>query len=134
MIALDTNVLIYACDKSDRRKQQIALDLIAASTDGVLLWQVACEFVAASRKLKEQGFTPSDSWDRLSEFIELFALTTPAADSLTLAREFHLTDGVAFWDSLIVAGCLTEGISTLYSEDIPSRDSFGQLRIINPFV
>ena len=28
MIALDTNVLIYACDKSDPRRQQVALDLI----------------------------------------------------------------------------------------------------------
>ena len=46
MTALDTNVLIYACDKSDPRRQQIELELIATVTDGVLLWQVACEFVA----------------------------------------------------------------------------------------
>lgn len=36
MTALDTNVLIYACDKSDPRRQQIALDLIAQAADGVL--------------------------------------------------------------------------------------------------
>ena len=36
--ALDTNVLIYACDKSDPRRQQIALELIATVKDGVLLW------------------------------------------------------------------------------------------------
>ena len=51
MIALDTNILIYACDKSDARRQQVALDLVSGTADGVLLWQVACEFVAASRKL-----------------------------------------------------------------------------------
>jgi hypothetical protein len=50
-IALDTNILIYACDREDSRRQQIAIDLVANSPDGVLLWQVACEFVAASRKL-----------------------------------------------------------------------------------
>ncbi len=27
MIALDTNVLIYACDKADLKRQQVALDL-----------------------------------------------------------------------------------------------------------
>ena len=37
MIAVDTNVLIYACDQSAPRRQKIALDLIAASADGVLL-------------------------------------------------------------------------------------------------
>ena len=62
MIALDTNILIYACDKADPQRQQAALDLIASSTDGVLLWQVACEFVAASRKLRSQGFTVDDAW------------------------------------------------------------------------
>ena len=35
MIAVDTNVLIYACDQSDPRRQQIALDLIATSRNGM---------------------------------------------------------------------------------------------------
>ena len=61
MIALDTHVLLYACDRADSRRQQIAIDLIANRRDGVLLWQVACEFVAASRKLSAQGFTASDA-------------------------------------------------------------------------
>ena len=38
MIALDTNVLLYACDRADSRRQQIAIDLGANSKDGVLLW------------------------------------------------------------------------------------------------
>ena len=55
MIALDTNILIYCCDSRDTRRQQIALDLVAGTTEGILPWQVACEFIAASRKLAEQG-------------------------------------------------------------------------------
>ena len=39
MIGVDTNVLIYACDQADPRRQTIALDLITNSSDGVLLWQ-----------------------------------------------------------------------------------------------
>jgi predicted nucleic acid-binding protein len=62
MIAIDTNVLIYACDQADPRRQKIAIDLIANAQDGVLLWQVACEFLAASRKLDKQGFTPAQAW------------------------------------------------------------------------
>jgi predicted nucleic acid-binding protein len=63
MIALDTNVLIYACDKADLRRQRAALDPVSNAPDGVLLWQVACEFVAASGKLKFQGFTTPNAWD-----------------------------------------------------------------------
>jgi len=57
MIALDTNVLIYCCDSRDPRRQEIALDLVAGTTDGISPWQVACEFIAASRKLAAQGLT-----------------------------------------------------------------------------
>jgi predicted nucleic acid-binding protein len=62
MIAFDTNILIYACDRADSTRQQRAIELISTAMDGVLLWQVALEFVAASRKLGAQGFTASDAW------------------------------------------------------------------------
>ena len=64
MTALDTNVLVYACDTADPAKQQRALQIIEDTRDGVLLWQVACEFLAASRKLVAQGFTPGQAWAR----------------------------------------------------------------------
>ena len=46
MIAVDTNVLIYACDQADAKRQKVALDLITNAQDGVLLWQVGCEFIS----------------------------------------------------------------------------------------
>ena len=55
MIAVDTNVSIYACDQADPRRQKVALDLITNGQDGVLLWQVACEFLSPSRKLGKRG-------------------------------------------------------------------------------
>jgi predicted nucleic acid-binding protein len=133
MTALDTNILIYACDKSDPRRQQIALDLIATAADGVLLWQVACEFVAASRKLNDQGFTPTDAWNRLTDFLGVFRLMLPSANVFTRAQDLHVNHSVSFWDALIVAACLESGVHTLYSEDIPGRDSFGPLKVVNPF-
>lgn len=133
MIVLDTNVLIYACDKAEPERQQRALALIDRVTDGVLPWQVACEFIAASRKLQGQGFTPADAWDRLADFRQLFRFVVPSPAVLPLAQKLHLDSNVSFWDALLVAGCLDAGVGTLYSEDIPSRDEFGPLRVVNPF-
>ena len=73
MIALDTNVLIYAYDGAEPKRQQTAVDLISAVQDAVLLWQVACEFIAASRKLLDEAgddlFTfvrfPNTQWKAL---------------------------------------------------------------------
>ena len=133
MIAVDTNVLIYACDQSEPRRQSIALDLIASSMNGVLLWQVACEFLAASRKLSKQGFTPIQAWNRLLEFRELLTLVLPTAANLVHAKELHVAHSVSLWDALILAACVEAGVDTFYSEDVPGLETVETLRVINPF-
>lgn len=115
-VAVDTNILICACDQADPRRQTIALDLITNSSDGVLLWQVACEFLAASRKLAKQGFTPTQAWNRLAEFQDLMPLVVPTAANLLRAKDFPLTRQTPLWDALILAACVDAGVDILYSE------------------
>lgn len=115
MTAIDTNILIYCCDQKEPRRQERAFEILAGATDGVLLWQVAVEFVAASRKLASQGFTAAHAWARLHEFMDVLPL-------------------VSFWDALIVAACVDCGVQTLYSEDLPAADRGTGIRIVNPFV
>ena len=102
--------------------------------DGVLLWQVACEFVAASRKLRSQGFTTVDAWDRLADYLAIFPLILPAAAALERARILHAQEGWSFWDAMIVASCLECGVTCLYSEDLPGRAVRGSLEVVNPFL
>jgi predicted nucleic acid-binding protein len=133
MTALDTNVLIYSCDKGDLRRQATALEIISTTTDAVLLWQVACEFVAASRKLSAQGFTAAHAWNRLAEFLGLFPLILPTPGVFHRAALLHTEHGWSFWDAMIVAACLEAGVNRLYSEDLPGHDVPGGLEIVNPF-
>lgn len=133
MIALDTNVLLYSCDQADRRRQRKALELVSGTVEGVLLWQVACEFVAASRKLSAQGFTADHAWDRLAEFLALFPLKLPTPGVLGRAQLLHARNGWSFWDAMIVAACRECGVTRLYSEDLPGRRVTEGLEIINPF-
>ena len=123
MTGVDTNVLIYACDKGEPTKQEQALRVISSLADGVLLWQVACEFVAASRKLADQGFAPAAAWDRLSEYMALFPLVLPTAKTFAKARTLHVDKQVSFWDGLIIGACLDCGVTLLYSEDLPGSES-----------
>jgi predicted nucleic acid-binding protein len=132
MNAVDTNVLIYACDSRDEAKQELALRLIEKTPSCVMLWQVACEFIAASRKLAPWGFTAEQAWDRLSEFVELLPLVPPSPAALRIARELHTDRQVAFWDAVLVAGCIQSGVRTLYSEDLPAA-RIPNLQVLNPF-
>ena len=128
MIAVDTNVLIYACDQAEPRRQKLALDLVTDSEGGILLWQVACEFLAASRKLGKQGFTSTDAWNRLAEFRDLLPLVLPSEGIFVRAKELHLTRGASFWDALILAACVEAGVEIFYSEDLPAFDHFDGVR------
>lgn len=132
MIALDTNVLVYAFDHGTPAKQVVATELIRETREGILLWQVACEFIAASRKLKSLGFSENDAWTHLQRFLGYWTLQVPGRSVLERAR-LLCSSGWAFWDALVVAGCLDGGITRLYSEDIPGRAAPIGLEIVNPF-
>jgi predicted nucleic acid-binding protein len=97
--------------------------------DGVLLWQVACEFIAASRKT---GGEPTAAWERLSEVQAVFPLSVPTPAVLKRARTIATESQVNIWDALIYAACLEAGVECLYSEDLPGQAIAG-LRIVNPF-
>jgi predicted nucleic acid-binding protein len=77
MNAVDTNVLMYVHDPRDPRKQAIADSLVHSLPDGVLLWQVACEFIAASRKLAPYGFSQADAWQAINLLQALWTTKLP---------------------------------------------------------
>ncbi len=133
MIALDTNVLIYCCAEGDPQGKAVALDLVANAEDGVLLWQVAAEFIAASRKLSAQGFTAVAAWERLAEFMDIFPLVLPTPEILERVRRLHTERQIAFWDAMLIGACLTCGVTRLYSEDLPSHTPINGLEVVNPF-
>jgi predicted nucleic acid-binding protein len=134
MDAVDTNVLIYARDPRDLVKQQKAVNLTIGLTDGALLWQVACEYLAASRKLALYGFTQAQAWHELKQMQVRWRLILPSADVLQRAEILTATHNLSFWDALLVAACIEGSITRLYTEDFD--DSLSQttgVEIVNPF-
>lgn len=133
MNAVDTNILIYARDPRDPRKQAVAASLLSSLTDGVLLWQVACEYIAASRKLKNYGFTADQAWGDVRRLQNLWATKLPSWAVMARAEELMSRYALSSWDALIVAACLEGGVTRLYSEDFDDSAAATGLQIINPF-
>lgn len=133
MNAVDTNVLIYAHDPRDSRKQQTAARLISSLTDGVLLWQVACEYVAASRKLERLGFDLQQVWADLDDLRRVWRTATPTWETMLRARRLLDRYSLSSWDALLIAACLESGVTRLYSEDFDDSVRAAGLEIINPF-
>ena len=102
--------------------------------DGGLLWQVACEFIAASRKLTDVGYTQAQAWGELEQLRRLWQVILPSEGILLRAERLTATHSLSFWDSLLVAACIEGGITRLYTEDFDSSLSKATgIEIINPF-
>jgi predicted nucleic acid-binding protein len=134
MNAVDTNVLIYVHDPRDPRKQSIATELVREITNCALLWQVACEYVAASRKLQAFGFGPQDAWNDLRRLHTLWQSVLPNWTHHLKCESLMQGHSLSFWDALLLATAIEEGIGTLYSEDLASVGQIPGIKIINPFI
>jgi predicted nucleic acid-binding protein len=132
MTAVDTNILFYAHDRRDERKRQIAAGLIESLSDGVLLWQVACEYLWTSRKLESQDYSYADALADVDELRIGWETALPTWAVLDNARVLR-GRGFSHWDSLLVAACLDAGVTTLYSEDFDSRVRIEGIWVVNPF-
>lgn len=134
MNAVDTNVLLYVHDPRDPVKQDIAARLVRSLTDAVLLWQVACEYLAASRKLEPYGYSLSKAFEDLRDLHRIWPTCLPGWGVVDRAEDLLRRCSLSFWDAMIIAQCLEANVEELYSEDLGVHPLVDRLRITNPFV
>jgi predicted nucleic acid-binding protein len=133
MNAVDTNILIYVHDYRDPAKQAIAESLIQTLPDAVLLWQVACEYIAASRKLEPLGYSRDKAWQDILKIQKIWLTQLPTWEVLYRTEELMKNYTLSSWDALIIAACLEIGVKRLYSEDFDTSAQAEGLEIVNPF-
>lgn len=130
---LDTNVLIYAHDGRDPRKQTCARELIRRllrERRGVLSLQVLQEFfAAATRKLRMDS---EDARRRILQYSR-FDVVTLGVPDLVAAIDLHRLHDLSFWDALIVRAALNGACTTLHTEDMQSGYVVETLRVRDPF-
>ena len=129
----DTNVLVYADDKSSPAKQRRAVALVAEhrrAGTGVVSLQVLQEyFVASTRKLKVDPAVARRKVELLSEF----DVAAPDLSDVLAAIDLHRLHGFSFWVALVLRAAQQSGCTVLLSEDFQDQRELDGLRIVNPF-
>ena len=133
LVFVDTNVLIYALDSTDPKKQQAAkawrINLWDGQT-GRVSYQVLQEFYAqVTRKW------PSFREAARAEVLDLLTWKPVSIDAV-LKRSWEVQDRyqLSFWDSLIVAAAKSASCHFLLTEDLQSGQDFDGLLVVNPFL
>jgi predicted nucleic acid-binding protein len=133
MLSLDTNVLVYAADRTAGVRHAAARSIVDRATllGAALTEQALLEFFhVATRKGK---MTASEAGLVVRKFTQEFELLLPQAtivdDTLVLQSRYQLS----IWDAHLLAVCNAHGCDHLLSEDLQDGAAYGTVMVVNPF-
>ena len=132
---VDTNVLVYAFDRSEPLKRARSLDILEGAVDPnalVISTQVLQElFVVFTRRLEN----PLDHETAARAVADLAALpvVVTGPETVLAAIELCETLSLSFWDALIVQAALEAGCAMLLTEDLQDGLAIGSLTVRNPY-
>ena len=134
-VFVDTNILVYAHDRSAGEKHQRAQEIVLGlweSADGCLSLQILQEFyVTVTRKVA----APMNAESAVEIVRELSAWTVhePDTDDLLAAIDIQRRYQISFWDAMIVRSANALGCDVLWSEDLNAGQVYGRVELKNPF-
>lgn len=131
---LDTNVLVYAYDPSDRRKQQTAQGLVRRALAGeiIISTQVLAEFAVTLLHKMSPPARPEDVAAVL-DALGPIGVVVPDSDIVRRAVEARGAYGIHFYDGMIVAAAERGGCERLWSKDLNAGQQYFGVTVENPF-
>ena len=133
-VFLDTNILVYAVDRAEPEtaKRAKAREIIAQGSFG-LSAQVLQEFyVTVTRKIKKP-LSAARAARLVAELAKLQIVTTDTTlinTAIALSERYQ----ISYWDGAIIAAAEALDAKTVYSEDMNHGQTYGSVRVENPFV
>jgi predicted nucleic acid-binding protein len=130
---LDTNIVVYANDTRDRRKQKRCIEIIerALTTgDATVSTQVLFEYASvALTKLGQSAAVVR----RQIELLSALPVVPQSAALAIRATEIRELYGLSFWDAAIIAAAVEGGCSQILSEDMNAGQVYCGVRLVDPF-
>ena len=132
-VFLDTNVVVYAVDttRGAAHKRQIARKILRKGGFGIST-QVLQEFyVTATKKLKRPLSLPTAA--RWVDQLCRGELITVDASLVKLGIAYSRRYQISYWDGAIISAAEALGATTIFSEDLNHGQSYGAVKVLNPF-
>jgi len=134
-VFLDTNILVYAHDRSSGDKHAIAreiMDYLWEKRRGVISVQVLQEFfVCVTKKILNPLLIKNARI--ILEYLATWDVVANDKYITLKAIDIQERYRFSFWDSLIIQAAIQGQARILLSEDLPDGQAVKDLKILNPF-
>lgn len=134
-IFVDANVLVYARDAGDTRRQPLAqawLEYLWTERFGRTSMQVLSEYyVTVTRKLKP-GLPEDQAWEDVDALMQWQPQPVDRVTTLR-GRAIQARHRLSWWDALVVAAAHEQACGVLLTEDLQDGATIDGVRIRNPF-
>lgn len=132
-IFLDTNILVYALDGHDQKKQKSArrvVTMVSKNETPVISTQILQElYVTATTKLRVEPFLAKS----IIHAYENMEIVNIDANLIREAIDTSILNKISFWDSLVIVAAESARCEALYTEDLNPGQIIRSVRIENPF-
>jgi len=135
-VLVDTNVLVYAYDRSEPEKQQRALEVLdhlAVTGIGVISTQVLAEFFVAITRKIPAPLTVAEAYDRVKNYLQSWTVLDVTGMIVLEAARGVRDHQFNFWDAQIWAAARLNQIPVVFSEDFNAGQVTEGVRFVNPF-
>ncbi len=133
---VDTNILVYAHDRSagiKHERAQMLVEQLWDSGKGVLSTQVLQELCINLRR-KVRAPLPVEEVRSLLRDYAAWEVVTNTPESVLEALDLEMRYRTSFWDALILQAAESAGASIVYSEDLATGQHYGSIWIVNPLL
>jgi predicted nucleic acid-binding protein len=131
---VDTNILLYAHDRSAGLKHERARQLVErlwTSGQGVLSTQVLQELCINLRRKIARPLAVEEVRLLIQDYLS-WEIVVNAPASVLHALEIEMRYQISFWDALILQAAESSGAALLYSEDLAAGQKYGPVQVVNP--
>jgi predicted nucleic acid-binding protein len=132
---VDTNILVYAHDRSAGDKHVRAGDLLRDlwhSGAGCLSIQVLQEFYVNVTQKVPKPLAPAVA-SRLVADLGVWRVHRPGVEDILDAIRLQQRYQLSFWDAMIVASAVQLRCQSIWSEDLNPGQEYGGVHVVNPF-
>lgn len=135
---IDTNLLVYAVDKSESAKQRVCKELLCEC------WKLERSFTVSVQNLSEFYVTVTMKTENpipkkeAKKFVSLIVdyrnwkVIAPTAQTIKTAIALSIEHNVHYWDALIAATMQENGVFSIYTEDRNHYTQIPWLTVTNP--